>query len=98
KQGGSITFFSSSEPTNMDPATCVPYGAASAIWCISIYDNLINVEYGSGKIIPRIAESVTSNADSTVWTVKLRKGVTFTDGTPYNAAAVITNWDRFKDP
>src|SRR5262249_51631485 len=39
-----------------------------------------------------------SNADATEWTIELRQGVTFTDGTPYNAQAVIFNWDRMQKP
>ena len=40
------------------------------------------------------AESLTANADFTKWTLKLRSGVKFTDGTPYDAAAVVTNLKR----
>jgi peptide/nickel transport system substrate-binding protein len=38
-----------------------------------------------------LAESITPNADSTEWTVALRSGINFTDGTPVNADAVIYN-------
>jgi len=37
---------------------------------------------------------LTANADSTEWTLKLRPNVKFTDGTPYNAAAVVFNLKR----
>lgn len=40
---------------------------------------------------PWLAESVTPNADFTVWTIKVRSGIKFTDGTDLNADAVITN-------
>src|SRR5262249_34522653 len=33
-----------------------------------------------------------------VWTLKLRSGVKFSDGTAFDAAAVKFNWDRAKDP
>jgi peptide/nickel transport system substrate-binding protein len=44
-----------------------------------------------GKVHPYLAESVNPNADFTVWTVKLRSGIKFTDDTPVNADAVIKN-------
>lgn len=47
---------------------------------------------------PGLAVSFESNADATVWTYKLRSGVKFQDGTPFNADAVIFNLKRFTDP
>ena len=44
--------------------------------------------------MPYLAESVEPNADYTVWTIKVRSGVTFHDGTPLNADAVIDNLVR----
>ena len=43
------------------------------------------------KVHPFLAESVTPNADYTVWTVKMRSGIKFTDGTDVNADAAIFN-------
>ena len=43
------------------------------------------------KVHPFLAESITPNADSTQWTIKLRHGIKFTDGTPLNADAAIRN-------
>jgi peptide/nickel transport system substrate-binding protein len=45
-----------------------------------------------------LAESFTPNADFTAWTLKLKPDIVFSDGTPYDAAAVKANWDREKDP
>jgi peptide/nickel transport system substrate-binding protein len=48
--------------------------------------------YGpDGKLQPWLAESVIPNQDMTVWTVKVRSGITFHDGTPLNAEAVRAN-------
>ena len=43
------------------------------------------------KVHPFLAESIEPNAAFTEWTVKLRSGISFTDGTPVNADAVIRN-------
>jgi peptide/nickel transport system substrate-binding protein len=58
----------------------------------AVYDGLVvsNAVTGVGK--PRIA-TLTSK-DSTVWTMKIRPDVKFSDGMVYDAQAVKTNWDR----
>ena len=43
------------------------------------------------KVHGYLAESITPNAEFTEWTVKVRSGINFTDGTPVNADAVIRN-------
>ena len=51
-----------------------------------------------GKVQPWLAESWTLSPDGTTYTFKLRKGVVFHDGTPFDAKAVKWNFDRLKDP
>ena len=51
-----------------------------------------------GKIQPWLAESWTVASDGLAYTFKLRKGVVFHDGTPFDAKAVKWNFDRLKDP
>ncbi|MGZ4674289.1 MAG: ABC transporter substrate-binding protein [Ilumatobacteraceae bacterium] len=46
------------------------------------------------KVHPYLAESITPNADATQWTIKVRSGINFTDGTPVNADAFIDNIQR----
>ncbi len=46
------------------------------------------------KVHPYLAESITPNADATQWTIKVRSGISFTDGTPLNADAMIENLQR----
>jgi peptide/nickel transport system substrate-binding protein len=51
-----------------------------------------------GSIQPYLAESWSVSNDGRQYTFKLRQGVTFHDGTPFNAEAVKWNFDRLKDP
>jgi len=51
-----------------------------------------------GHFVPALAESWTISSDVKTYTFKLRKGVRFTDGTPFNAAAVKFSMDRIVDP
>jgi peptide/nickel transport system substrate-binding protein len=51
-----------------------------------------------GSVQPHLAERWSVAADGLQYTFKLRQGVTFHDGTPFNAQAVQWNFDRLKDP
>jgi peptide/nickel transport system substrate-binding protein len=51
-----------------------------------------------GEIVPRLAEKWEVSPDATEFTLKLRKGIKFHDGTPFNAEAVKVNLDRLLDP
>lgn len=50
------------------------------------------------NLVPLLAESYESNADATEFTITLREGVTFHDGTPFDAEAVKVNIDRLRNP
>ncbi len=52
-------------------------------------DDLMYLNYGDGKHIMWMAEKVDSNADDTVWTLHLRKGITWNDGVPFTADDII---------
>ena len=59
------------------------------IWDLSTADKVAD-------IMPGLAESWTQDADDpTKWTFKLREGVTFHDGTPFDADALIWNIERY---
>lgn len=47
------------------------------------------LSYGTGKVENYMAESFTANKDSTVWTLKLRKGITWSDGHAFNVDDII---------
>lgn len=58
----------------------------------AVFDGLVIVN-SDGKAEPFLAESVTPNADFTVWTIKARSGIKFHNGEAFNAAAIKANLD-----
>jgi peptide/nickel transport system substrate-binding protein len=63
-----------------------------------LYDGLTRYDLNQDKtgptVQPDLAESYTSSPDATTWTFKLRAGVTFHDGTPWDADAAVFGLDR----
>ncbi|SCY84672.1 nickel transport system substrate-binding protein [Paenibacillus polysaccharolyticus] len=57
-----------------------------------IYEPLVSYQK-DGKLEPALAESWTISEDGKVYTFKLRQGVKFSDGTPFNAEIVKKNFD-----
>jgi len=100
KSGGSITVLESSGYsgawTTLDPAQNKG-GAATQDFMTAIYGQLFELGAG-GKIVPDLATGYTFSPDGKTLTITLRKGVTFTDGTPFNAQAVYSNWMRDLGP
>lgn len=84
------------EPPGLDPTA----GAAAAIGEIVHYNILegltkIGVE---GAVTPLLAENWTVAPDGKTYTFALRKGVTFSDGSAFDAQAVKFSFERAKAP
>jgi ABC-type transport system substrate-binding protein len=65
---------------------------------IQVLENLVMFGKDSMDVEPQLAESWNVSKDGLTWTFKLRKGVRFQDGTPFNAQAVYDSFDRIIDP
>ena len=61
----------------------------------AFYDTL-TVPNGEGGFSPYLAKSVTPNEDHTEWTITLREGITFHDGSPLDATVVKNNLDAYR--
>jgi peptide/nickel transport system substrate-binding protein len=94
--GGTITFGTFSETAGLDPIVSTGNGVTGYIEMAAIYDTIVRYNVQTGKYEPNTAESVTANADSTEWTVKLKSGIKFTDGTAYDAEAVKFGMNRHR--
>ena len=97
--GGTLTMGINATPDTLDPgATGL---ALTLLISFALFDPLVYwLPDGNGgsKFHPGLAESWTISPDASIYTFKLRKGVTFHDGTPFNAAAVKATYDHVVDP
>ncbi len=88
KAGGTLTLADYSEARSLDPTKTIPNGAAGGNALAAVYDVLMRYDQPSDTFEPWLAESLSTDDDVT-WTLKLRDGVTFSDGTPLDAKAVV---------
>lgn len=94
-KGGTVTYGLEAEN---GPGWCLP-DAQLAIAGIqvarTIYDTLTAPD-AKGNYEPFLAKSVTPNADYTQWTIALRPGIKFHDGSALNAQVVKNNLDAYR--
>ncbi len=94
-RGGSFTFlYAFTAPTSFDPADLLAASSSTgAQYLAPVYGYLLYEDFTTGKVVPQMAESMTTT-DATHWVLKLRSGVQFSDGTAYDANAVMADWKR----
>jgi peptide/nickel transport system substrate-binding protein len=88
-----LVFGSSADPVALDGAL-ISDGESGRV-VIQIYEGLVALAPGTTKVVPSLALSWKSSANGKAWTFALRQGVKFSDGTPFNAAAVCFNFNRW---
>jgi len=94
KRGGRLVYAVNVEMATFDPAFCA---VQSFDRCSPLFGTLLRYDLERKEFVGQMAESFTTE-DGKTWTLKLRPNVKFTDGTPFNAEAVVFNWDRIRDP
>ncbi|MBT1622726.1 ABC transporter substrate-binding protein [Curtobacterium flaccumfaciens pv. oortii] len=90
--GGSLTYAIANDPITLNPAGT---GAGNDTFAITrqLVDSLLWQDPSDGSLTPWLATKYSANADATAFTFDLRSGVTFSDGTAFDATAVKDTFD-----
>jgi len=91
--GGTFVFAASSDPGMLDPA----FASDGETFRVArqMYEGLVGTEPGTADPAPLLAKSWEQSEDGLSYTFQLEEGVTFHDGTDFNADAVCANFDRW---
>ncbi len=90
-----LVFGNSGEPDSLDSMDTT---TGTALYVTQqILETLIDFEPGTLNLAPSLATAWEANEDSTEWTITLRDDVSFHDGTPFNADAVVFNFRRLAE-
>ena len=88
-----FNFGTAVQPLGLDPALSTD--VESQRITRQILEGLVGVDRTTGQPTPLLATEWTESDEGRSYTFKLRTGVTFQDGTPFNADAVCTNFNRW---
>src|SRR5258705_13659573 len=80
------------EPPGLDPTNAAA-AAIAEVTLYNLYETLTKINE-DGSVSPLLAESWQASADLKTYTFKLRKGVKFHNGEPFDSAAVKFSYDR----
>lgn len=75
----------------------IPTNSADTARCVNLYEPLLRRD-DDYELEYRLAESFEPNADATVWTVVLREGLKFSDGSDITADSIVFSIERIMDP
>lgn len=95
--GGTLTMGVDQEFRGFDPLKAGYLGVGDRSVIMAVEERLFDMDE-KGKLIPELGLSAKASKDNKTWTITLRKGVSFHDGTPFNADAVVEHWQRLLDP
>lgn len=89
--GGTLRVGLEADVDGLDP-TASALAVSGLTMAAAVFDPLFTFNQ-AGEVVPYLAESIEPSADFMQWTMKLRAGVTFHDGTPLTVDAVIKQFE-----
>ncbi|MFI6581387.1 ABC transporter substrate-binding protein [Embleya sp. NPDC050493] len=93
-----LTMLAVQDSTTLDPFRANTTALVDGPRLNALYDPLFYLDTTTGKATPHLGESLSSADGGATWTMKLRPDVRFSDGTPFDAAAVKLNYDTHAKP
>jgi peptide/nickel transport system substrate-binding protein len=88
-----FTFGTAAQPLGLDPA--LASDVESYRITRQVLEGLVGVDQTTGLPTPLLATEWAASNEGRAYTFKLREGVTFQDGSPFDAASVCTNFNRW---
>ena len=95
-RGGELVASFRSEPTTYN--RYVDINSAGDLLALLTHAPLVRVNRATDELEPWLAESWTESADHLTYTLKLRQGITFSDGAPFTSADVVFSFRALYDP
>lgn len=93
--GGTLVVAQSAEPKTLNPVTAADARSREVIGRMTA--DLIHINRNSQKTEPSLAKSWTTSRDGRVFTLKLRRGLRFSDGQPFDADDVVFSFQVYLD-
>jgi peptide/nickel transport system substrate-binding protein len=93
--GGKLVIAQRSEPRTLNPILTVDQNSLGVLG--RIMGDLIHINRATQKTEPALAKSWTVSKDGTVFTLKLRRGIRFSDGQPFDADDVLFTFKVYLD-
>ena len=94
-EAAELTMAVEADPSTLDPH--VNSNTRDSVYFHALFDRLIERD-PEGNLYPGLATEWSVADDNVTWTLALRDDVTFQDGTPFNAEAVVFNLERIVNP
>ncbi len=96
QQGGTLVFAGSRLASSLDPILTSDGESFRVLQ--QAYEGLVDLEPGTtDQLVGALAETWEGEPDGTEYVFHLREGATFHDGTPFNADAVVANFERWQN-
>lgn len=94
--GGTLRVLEVASPRGLDPARSSI--ADTPITFSALFGELLVPDPEKDEYVCGFCESFATEDGGSTWDLVMREGLTFTDGTAFDAEAVKFNWERLKDP
>jgi len=95
RYGGTLVVAQRSEPKTLNPVTAADVPSREVIG--RLMADLIHINRASQQTEPSLAKSWTTSKDGRVFTLKLRQGLRFSDGQPFDADDVVFSFQVYLD-
>lgn len=96
--GGTAQMIQVREPVTLDPAALSNNWVGQGLLGNALYGTLMTDDPETLELEYRMASAFSTDDNGATFTLTLRPGLVFSDGTPLDAEAVKFNWDRMRDP